>query len=343
MSRSDLPIERFGDESLISDFAELLTYERDAGFDRAMPDAVLVAPDAVAVRDLVDWCRRRGRPVVARGAGTGLSGGALASRGGIVVSLERLREIEVRAAARIARVGAGIPSEEVDAAARGYGLFYPPDPSSGRSSVIGGNVGTNAGGPHCFKYGVTSNYVRALEVVLADGRQVVLGGPVDSPGYDLRGLVVGSEGTLAIVTAATLDLRREPPAVRTLLISFERLSEAGEAVSALIAAGCQPAAIEAIDRRGMQVIEAYRQVGLPVEAGAALIVEVDGYPESLDRQSEEVSGLLSAHGGTVLRVARSAEERRDIWFARKSAAGALARLAPSYYLTDITVRRSRLA
>lgn len=343
MSRADLPYERFGEDALISDFAELLTYERDAGFDRAMPEAVLLAPDAAAVRELVEWCRRRGKPVVARGAGTGLSGGALASRGGIVVSLERMRAVEVEPDSRTVRAEAGVPNEEIDAVARRHGLFYPPDPSSGRSSVIGGNIATNAGGPHCFKYGVTANYVRRVEVVLADGRQIALGGLTDSPGYDLRGLVVGSEGTLAIVTAATLELRREPPAVRTLMVSFESLAAAGEAVSAIIAAGLQPAAIEAIDRRGMEVIEAYRQVGLPVEAGAALIVEIDGYPESLGRQTDDLSDLLSARGGTVLRVARTEEERQEIWFARKSAAGALAHLAPSYYLTDITVRRSRLA
>lgn len=343
MSGGELPVELFDGDTLITDVAELLTYEIDGGFDRAAPEAVLLPRHSDEIRRLVEWAAERRVPVVARGAGTGLSGGALASSGGIVVSTERLLGLEIDPARRTARAQAGVTNQRLDSEARRHGLFYPPDPASGRTSVIGGNVATNAGGPHCFKYGVTGNYVRAIEALLADGTSIELGGVVDPPGYDLSTLLVGSEGTLALVTAVTVDLRRQPPAVRTMMVSFATLASAGEAVSAVIAAGLEPAAIEAIDRRGMEVIEAYRSVGLPVDAGAALIVEVDGYRESLERQVKEVSELLVAHGGSDLRVARSDREREEIWFARKSAAGALARLAPSYYLTDISVRRSRLA
>ncbi len=340
-----LPIEHFDRRQLVVDPVERLTYESDAGADRALPDGVFYPESADDVRRMVLWAARHRLPLIARGAGTGLAGGAVAERGGIVVVLTRMsRLLEIDAEGRGLVVEAGAVNLEVDARVRRAGLYYPPDPSSGRSCCLGGNLGTNAGGPHCFKYGVTTNYVTSVEMVLADGRQVLLGGDVpDAPEYDLRALVVGAEGTLGIITRARLRLLREPPGVRTLMVSFETLERAGEAVSAVIASGLVPAALEAIDQGGMKVIEAYCQVGLPVDAGAVLIAEVDGYGEGLEAQRSELAAILERHGGYDLWVARTEEERQRIWYGRKSAAGAMARVAPSFYLADLTVRRSRLA
>ena len=340
-----LPIEHFDARQLVADPVERLTYESDAGFDRALPDGVFYPESTDDVRRMVLWAKRHGVPLVARGAGTGLAGGAVAERGGIVIVLTRMnRLLELDAVGRAAVVEAGAVNLEVEARTRRAGLYYPPDPSSGRSCCIGGNLGTNAGGPHCFKYGVTSNYVTGVEMVLADGQRVTLGGrALDAPEIDLCALVVGAEGTLGIVTRAWLRLLREPPSVCTLMVSFESLEQAGESVSAVIAAGLMPATLEAIDQRGMKVIEAACQAGLPVDAGAVLIVEVDGYSEGLEAQRSELVAILEHHGGYDVRVAGSDDERQRIWYGRKSAAGAMARVAPSYYLTDLTVRRSRLA
>ena len=338
------PTNLFPPGRLLTDPVELIAYEADAGFERATPDAVFLPESAADVSRLVGWTAANGTPLIARGAGTGLAGGAVAAHGGVVVSLTHMNRIlELDAHGRTALVEAGAVNLEVDAAVKKVGLYYPPDPSSGRSSAIGGNLGTNAGGPHCFKYGVTTNYIMGVEAVLADGSIVQLGGPVvDAPEYDLRGLVVGGEGTLAIVTKATLRLIANPPGVMTMMVSFASVEQAGQAVSAVIAAGLAPATLELMDQRGMEVIEEFVDAGLPVDAGAALIVEVDGYPASLNTQIEEIADLLADNGGYDIRIAQTEEERQQIWYGRKSAAGALARLATGYYLTDVTVRRSLL-
>lgn len=338
----DAPFSR---HQLITDPAELVVYEVDAGFDRGRPDAVFYPESAADVSNLVRWARARGLPVVARGAGTGLSGGAVPERGGVIVEFARMKHIlELNPAGRNGVVQPGVVNLALDTAARQLGLYYPPDPSSGRSALIGGNIGENAGGPHCFKYGVTSNYITGLEAVLADGRILRTGGQAfDYPELDLTGLIVGSEGTLALVTEASIRLIRHPPAVKTMMVSFRSGEAAGAAVSAIIAAGLTPATLEMMDQRVMGMIEAYVQVGLPVEAQAALIVEADGYPQSLDRQVEEIAQILVAHGGYDLRIARNEAERQRIWYGRKSAAGAFSRLAPAFYLVDVTVPRSRLA
>ncbi|NJN82088.1 MAG: FAD-binding protein [Caldilineaceae bacterium] len=268
----------------------------------------------------------------------------MAEAGGIIVQTSRLGRLhEVDEVGRTALVDVGMVNQALDSRVKKSGLYFPPDPSSGRSAVIGGNIGTNAGGPHCFKYGVTTNYVMGLEVVLADGRIVQLGGQVvDMPEYDFCGLMVGSEGTLGLITRARLRLIRNPTGVQTMMVSFDSETQAGVAVSAVIAAGLVPATLEMMDQRTMRMIEEYVPAGLPVDAGAALIVEVDGYPEGLDTQIEEMADILSAHGGYALRIARDEAERAQIWYGRKSAAGAFSRISPGYYLTDVTVPRSRL-
>ncbi len=330
---------------VILDPVELLTYDIDAGIDRGRPDAVVLVESADEAARVVRWAAGRGIPIVARGAGTGLSGGAVAERGGIIIEfgrMDRIRRLDTRG--RRAVVEPGVLNQALDAAAAAHGLYYPPDPASGRASTLGGNVAENAGGPHCFKYGVTTNYITGLEVVLADGRLLRLGGEaLDYPEYDFCGLITGSEGTLALVTEITVRLIRRPPAVKTLMAAFDSVEQAGEAVSAVVAAGVVPATLEMMDQNIMRIVEDYAHAGLPVDAGAALIVDVDGYPDALDEQLDEVAAILQQHGGRDLRIARTEAERARIWLGRKSAAGAMSRLSPAYYLVDVTVPRSRLA
>ena len=333
-----------GRERVLSDAVERLTYERDASFDGHLPDLVVLPRDAAEVSAAVALAAAAGVPIVPRGSGTGLAGGAVAIRGGVVLDLARMDGIAIDRVSRLAVVGAGAVTDAVDARARRAGLSYPPDPSSGRSSSIGGNIGTNAGGPHCFKYGVTTNYVSGVEMALAGGRTLRLGGEVvDPPGYDLLGIVVGSEGTLGVVTRAWLRLVRPAPGVRTLLAAFDSVERAGRAVSAVIASGLVPAAMEMMDRRIMRIVEDFVPAGLPTGAEAALIVDVDGHEAGLDRQMEAVRESLCEHGATGIQVARTAAERDRIWYGRKSAVGAMSRLAPAYYLVDVTVPRSQLA
>ena len=335
----------FNKRQLATDKVELITYEVDAGFDRGKPDGVFYPESTADVSRIMRWASEQRVPLIARGAGTGLSGGAVAEHGGIIVEFARMNRIlELDVTGRSAVVEPGLVNLVLDGEAKKRGLYFPPDPSSQRSSVLGGNIGENSGGPHCFKYGVTTNYVTGLEVVLADGSVVQLGGPaLDYPEYDLCGVMVGSEGTLGIVTKAFVRMIRNPPGVKTLMVAFDSLEQAGRAVSAVISAGLVPATLEMMDKKIMGMIEAYSGAGLPVAAEAGLIVEVDGYPASLDGQMEEVADLLTQHGGHTLRIAQSEEERQKIWYGRKSAAGAMSRLSPSFYLVDVTVPRSRLA
>jgi D-lactate dehydrogenase (cytochrome) len=335
----------FNKRQLATDKVALITYEVDAGFDRGKPDGVFYPESTADVSRIMRWANQQRVPLIARGAGTGLSGGAVAEHGGIIVEFARMnRIVEMDVTGRSAVVEPGLVNLVFDGEAKRRGLYFPPDPSSQRSSVLGGNIGENSGGPHCFKYGVTTNYVTGLEVVLADGSVVQLGGPaLDYPEYDLCGVMVGSEGTLGIVTKAFVRMIRNPPGVKTLMVAFDSIEQAGRAVSAVISAGLVPATLEMMDKKIMRMIEDYSGAGLPVEAEAGLIVEVDGYPASLDGQMEEVADLLTQHGGHTLRIAQSEEERQKIWYGRKSAAGAMSRLAPSFYLVDVTVPRSRLA
>jgi D-lactate dehydrogenase (cytochrome) len=330
---------------LLTKPAELLTYEGDAGMDRGRPDGVVCPRTTAEVERIVRWAAEHHVPLIARGAGTGLSGGAVAERGGLIVQFSHMnRVLEFDEPGRGAIVEPGLVNQALDELVKTRGLYYPPDPSSGRASTLGGNIAENSGGPHCFKYGVTTNYVIGLQVVLADGRRVRLGGrALDYPEYDLVGLITGSEGTLGIVTEASLRLIRNPPAVKTLMAAFESVEAAGDAVSTLIARGLVPATLEMMDQKIMRIIEDFAHAGLPVDAGAGLIVEVDGFPESVAPQIDEISTILIEHEARDLRVAQTAEQRDAIWYGRKSAAGAMSRLAPAYYLVDVTVPRSKLA
>ena len=329
---------------VITNATALLTYERDASLDGATPDAAVFPQMTAEVVRLVRWAGETGIPLVARGAGTGLSGGAVAEHGGVVVVFSRMNKIvELDEVGRSVVVEPGVVNLVLDEFVKAGGLYYPPDPASGRTSTTGGNVAENAGGPHCFKYGVTTNYITGLEAVTADGQVVRLGGrALDYPELDLVGLMTGSEGTLAIITQASCRLLRNTPAVKTALASFDSVEEAGDAVSAVIAAGLVPATMELMDQKIMRILEDYAHAGLPVEAGAALIIEADGFPDSVGPQMDEIAAILRGHKAREIRVAQTAEERDSIWYGRKSAAGAMARLAPAYYLLDGAVPRSKL-
>ncbi len=336
---------RLGPDRVVVDPAQLITYEVDGSFDRGHPDGVVFPRSVDEVVQVVRWAAEHRTPLIARGSGTGLAGGAVPEIGGLVVQLGLMNKVlELDLIGHSAVVEAGTVNLIFDNQVRKHGLFFPPDPSSQRTATIGGNIGTNAGGPHCFKYGVTSNYVTGLEVVLSDGRIIHTGGRAfDMPAYDLTALFVGSEGTLGIITRADLRVLRDPPAVRTMLAAFDSVEHAGEAVSAIIARGLVPATMEMMDSSIVRIVEEYAHPGLPLDAGAVLIIEVDGYPESVGPQIAEIEATLRECNVREMRIAQSAAERDRIWFARKSAAGAMARLAPAYYLLDGTVPRSKLA
>lgn len=336
---------RLGSDRVVVDPAQLITYEVDGSFDRGHPDGVVFPRSVDEIVQVVRWAAEHRTPLIARGSGTGLAGGAVPEIGGLVVQLGLMNKVlELDLIGHSAVVEAGTVNLIFDNQVRKHGLFFPPDPSSQRTATIGGNIGTNAGGPHCFKYGVTSNYVTGLEVVLSDGRIIHTGGRAfDMPAYDLTALFVGSEGTLGIITRADLRVLRDPPAVRTMLAAFDSVEHAGEAVSAIIARGLVPATMEMMDSSIVRIVEEYAHPGLPLDAGAVLIIEVDGYPESVGPQIAEIEATLRECNVREMRIAQSAAERDRIWFARKSAAGAMARLAPAYYLLDGTVPRSKLA
>lgn len=330
---------------VFTDRAALVAYEADAGLDKGMPEGVVFPQSVEEISKIVRWAAEHHVPLIARGAGTGLSGGAVADQGGVIVEfvhLNRILDIDIRG--RSVVVEPALINLRLDEQVKPYDLYFPPDPSSQRASTMGGNVAENSGGPHCFKYGVTTNYITGLNVVLADGRSLSLGGRAnDYPAYDLCGLVTGSEGTLCMITAITARLVRNPPGVKTLLAVFDSVEQAGIAVSAVIASGLVPATMEMIDNQIINIVEPFAHANLPLDAGAVLIIDVDGYPASLEPQIAEIARILQQYNGYGIRVAKDEDERTKIWLARKSAAGAMARLAPAFYIVDITVPRSRLA
>jgi glycolate oxidase len=284
-------------------------------------------------------------PFVARGAGTGLSGGALPVADGVVISLARLKRVlEVDPENRRAVVEPGVTNLEITAAVARHGLYYAPDPSSQQVCTIGGNVAENSGGAHCLKYGFTTNHVLSLEVVLPDGELVTLGGDTaEQQGPDLRGVFVGSEGTLGITTKITVRLLRVPETVRTLLADFPSVAEAGEVVSDIVAAGIVPAAVEMMDTLAIEAAEEAVHAGYTVGTPAALVVELDGPIEQCDAEFAQVKEICDAHGCTRLHIAGSPEERAAIWRGRKAAFAAVGRISPDYFVQDGVVPRTRLA
>ncbi|MBV9915481.1 MAG: FAD-binding protein [Solirubrobacterales bacterium] len=320
----------------------LATYRSDGlAHLRQMPVAAVLPSSAEEVRAVVALCHEAQIPWVARGAGTGLSGGALPVHDGLLIVLSRLRRIlAVELGDSRVVVEPGVSNLAVTRAVAPT-HFFPPDPSSQIVCSIGGNVAENSGGAHCFKYGFTTNYVTGLEVVLSDGTMVEL--ERDAPGYDLLGAFVGSEGTLGVATKIALRVLPTPETVRTLVAFFEDTYHAGEAVSAIVGSGIVPGAIEMMDRLSIKAAEAATGAGYRLDAGAALLVELDGPREECTAQFEDLMALCARAGAADLRVALSEEERAQIWKARKAAFAAMGRVAPAYYVQDGVIPRTRLA
>jgi glycolate oxidase len=331
-----------GDDHVLTHPQALATYRSDAlAHYRQEPLAAVLPGDAQQVRDVVRACFEAGVPWVARGAGTGLSGGALPVADGVLIVLARLRRIlSVELADARVVVEPGVTNLSISRVVAPT-HFYPPDPSSQIVCSIGGNVAENSGGAHCFKYGFTTNYITGLEVVLTDGSVVEL--DRDAPGYDLLGAFVGSEGTLGVATRITLRVVPRPESVRTLVAFFEDTAQAGEAVSAIVAAGIVPGAIEMMDRLSIRAAEEATGVGYRLDAGAALLVELDGPEEECGTRFDEVIGLIEKEDATEIRVAGSDAERDLIWKARKAAFAAMGRIAPAYYVQDGVIPRTRLS
>jgi glycolate dehydrogenase FAD-linked subunit len=323
---------------------ELALYARDAGVTEGDAVAVCWPASADELAAAVRVASKHGRPFVARGSGTGLAGGASPLGDPVVIVTTRMNRIlDVDPVQGVAWVEPGVLNLDLSRAVAHLGLHYAPDPSSQQACTIGGNVGTNAGGPHCLAYGVTSAHVLAVEAVLPDGSIAVLGGlEPDSPGYDLRGCFVGSEGTMGIAARIAVRLVPKPPAVATLLCAFDSVEAAAATVSGTIAAGVLPAALEMMDARITRAVEDFVGAGYPRDAGAVLLAEVDGLEAGVAEQSDAVREIAFAHDARSVRVAADDTERALLWKGRKSAFGAIARVAPDYYLHDAVVPRTRL-
>ena len=333
-----------GEGSLISSPEELHTYECDGLTNfRVMPLAVLLPANTEQVQGIVRICHRERIPFVARGSGTGLSGGALPVENGIVISLARMNRIlEVDLANARMVVEPGVINLEVTGRVQSREYFYAPDPSSQSVCSIGGNVAENSGGAHCLKYGFTTTHVLGLEVVLPDGSIVHLGGKtLDNPGYDLAGVFVGSEGTLGIATKVILRIVKRPECIRTLLAAFPATNEAGAAVSGIIAAGMLPAAIEMMDNLAIQAAEAAVHANYP-NCGALLLVELDGPVAEVEALMQSVEAICEKNGAWEIRVAQSDAERALVWKGRKAAFAAMGRISPNYIVQDGVIPRTAL-
>lgn len=336
--------EIVGKRHVLVEKEDVIVYEQDASILQVMPEMVVLPADAEQVSAVVRAARHANVPIVPRGSGTGLAGGAVPAEGGIVLSLARLNRIlQVDLLNRVAIVEPGVINIDVTKAVAKEGFFYAPDPSSQAACSIGGNVANNSGGPHTLAYGVTTNHVLGAEVVLDDGQVVWLGSPVpDSPGYDLCGVFVGSEGTLGIVTKVAVRLLPTRESVRTLLAIFDRMDAATQTVVDITAAGIIPAALEMMDQLTIEAVEKGAPMGYPRDAAAILLVEVEGVHEHTERALSLVKAICARNSAREVRVAQSDAERHLLWKGRKGAFGALGTLAPNYYVQDGVVPRSRL-
>ncbi len=336
-----------GKDGLVSQPTRLVPYESDGlAILRQRPDLVLLPRDTGEAAACYRLLHEAQVPIVARGAGTGLSGGATPVAGGVVVGTARMRDVlELNTEDRYARVQAGLVNASLSRECDPHGLFYAPDPSSQRACTIGGNVAENSGGPHCFKYGATTQHVLGLVIVQHDGTVLDLSGPiVDPDGYDLVGLFVGSEGTFGMATEVTLRLTPKPPVVETLLAVFDGLEAACDSVTEMIAERLEPSAIEILDQLTIRAVEdSVFAAGYPTDAGAVLLVEVEGLEEEVAVTSEDIRAIFARHPVLEVRSARDPEERLKLWAGRKGAFGAMGRIAPDLYVADACVPRTKLA
>ena len=334
-----------GPERVLDAHSELMVYECDAFvLAKNGPDVVVFPESAQEVAAVVRLCNEHGVSFVPRGAGTSLAGGSLPVGGGVMIVLTRMREIlEVNLRDRYAVVEPGVVNAWLNKRLAGTGYHYAPDPSSQGACTIGGNVATNAGGPHTLKYGVTVNHVLGLEIVTAEGEIVQVGGPVeDAPGLDLAGTLVGSEGTLGIATKIWVRLTRNPEGYRTMLGVFDSVDDATQTISGIIGAGIIPAALEMMDHGIVVAVEEAFHFGFPLDAEAVLLIEVDGLEAGLDDQRDRVATICRENGAREVRFAATTEQRQQLWKCRKQAFGAIGRLSPSYCTQDGVVPRTKL-
>lgn len=344
MWKDDL-IRVVGARGCLDQSEDLRLYEYDGGVDKARPDIVVLPRTTAEVSAIARIATTHGVPLVGRGAGTGLSGGAIPARGGIMVGFARMnRIVELDYANERAVVEPGVVNLELNQALDPAGYFYAPDPSSQRACTIGGNVAENAGGPHTLAYGVTSNHVLGLEIVLPDGRIINTGAYwPDTPGYDLTGLLTGSEGTMALVTKATVRIMRKPEAVKTLLAIYNTVDDCGTTVSEITARAITPAALEMLDGPMLQMVEEAVHAGYPLDAAGVLLIELEGLKEAVEEQVEEVRNACLHCGAREVREAKSEAERQLLWKGRKNAFGAIGRVSPFFYVHDGVVPRTQIA
>jgi len=323
---------------------DLQLYQYDAYLEERRPDAVVFVASTDEVAGVVRVCNKYDVPFVPRGGGTNLSGGTIPFKGGIVLEMIRMNRIlEVDRSNLRARVQPGLFNLELGTALAPLGYQYLPDPASQKAATLGGNVAENSGGPHCFKYGVTTNHVLGLTVVLPDGEVATIGGKAaDTPGYDLTGVFVGSEGTLGICTEVVVRIVRLAEGVKTMLAIYDSIEEGSETVSAIVAAGMVPATLEMMDQLVIKAVEESIHCGLPLDCATVLIIEVDGLTDDLDAQTQAIVDLCTTHGAREVRVAKDDAERALLWAGRRGAFGAVARISPSYLVCDGTVPRTAL-
>jgi glycolate oxidase len=324
---------------------DLALYEYDGSVEKGLPEMVAFPRNTDEVAGIVRITAQCGVPIVGRGAGTGLSGGAIARLGGVVVGFARMNRIlEIDLENECAVVEPGVVNLDITLAVQPHGYFYAPDPSSQRACTIGGNVAENAGGPHTLAYGVTTNHVRGLEFVLPDGTVVTTGGKTpDAPGYDLTGLLTGSEGTMALVTKIVVRLMRKPEMVKTILAIYDAAEDCGATVAEITARTIVPVAVEMLDGVMLRMVEEATHAGFPMDAAAVLLIELEGLRETVEEQVAQIRDACQACRAREVRVAKSAEERDLLWKGRKNAFGAVGRVSPFYYVQDGVVPRTQIA
>lgn len=337
-------IKIVGKENVLSSETDLMLYGYDASLFRGRPDCIGLPGSTEEVSKIVKFAHGAGIHVVARGSGTNLSGGTIPTKGGIVLHFSRMNKIlEIDIENQRAVVEPGIFTLILKNQLARYGYVYQPDPASEKVSTFGGNFGENSGGPHCLKYGVTTNHILGAEVVLYDGEVIQVGGKaLDNPGYDLTGILVGSEGTLGIATKLILRIMPKPEAVKTMLAIYNTLEDAGKTVSAIIAEGIIPATLEMLDRLTIKAVEESIHAGFPLDAEAVLLIELDGLKDGMERLAERIMEICKRNNAREVKAAKTEAERTQLWAGRKGAFGAIARLRPNYLVCDGTVPRTKL-
>ena len=333
-----------GKENVLSSETDLLLYGYDASLFKGKPDCIVLPGSTEEVSKIVKFAHESRIPVIGRGSGTNLSGGTVPARGGVILHFSRMNKIvEIDIENERVVVEPGIFTLVLKNQLARYGFVYQPDPASEKVSTLGGNFGENSGGPHCLKYGVTTNHILGAEVVLFDGEVVQVGGKaLDNPGYDLTGILVGSEGTLGIATKIVLRIMPKPEAVKTMLAIYNSLEDAGRTVSAIIGDGIVPATLEMLDRLTIKAVEESIHAGFPLDAEAVLLIELDGLKDGMERLAERIMDICKKNNVREVKAAKTEAERAQLWAGRKGAFGAIARLRPNYLVCDGTVPRTKL-